>query len=173
MIFTSFTGLAAYRMHSPKWAVAPTSGAGAAMHGGRLNRPGIAALYLSLDTETAIREYQQLSSLVPPGTLVSYQLTLNDVVDFSAGYDSKRWPALWESFYCDWRELWFNQRIEPPTWVLGDQVIAAGGKGILFRSSLPSHGLNLVLYPDTLESYDNLSVFDPSGTLPKNYASWQ
>jgi hypothetical protein len=30
-----------YRMHTPRWAVMPTSGAGAAKHGGRFNRPGV------------------------------------------------------------------------------------------------------------------------------------
>lgn len=49
MILTNLNSTTAYRMHMPKWAVAPTSGAGAASYGGRLNRPGIEALYLSLD----------------------------------------------------------------------------------------------------------------------------
>ena len=58
-----------YRMHVPRWAVAPTSGAGAGKHGGRVNRSGLDALYLAMETETAIREYQQVSTLLPPGTL--------------------------------------------------------------------------------------------------------
>ncbi|WP_371860360.1 hypothetical protein [Sulfuriferula plumbiphila] len=37
-------------MHAPKWAVAPTSGAGAAKHGGRVNRPGVGTL-LALEAE--------------------------------------------------------------------------------------------------------------------------
>ena len=49
----------AYRMHVPKWATAPTSGAGAAAFGGRVNRPGTPALYLALEPATAIGEYQQ------------------------------------------------------------------------------------------------------------------
>ena len=51
----------AYRMHSPMWATMPTSGAGAATAGGRANRIGVPALYLALDAETAIAEYQQLA----------------------------------------------------------------------------------------------------------------
>lgn len=47
MIFTALDTVA-YRVHDPKWAYAPTSGAGAGSHGGRANRPGISALYLSL-----------------------------------------------------------------------------------------------------------------------------
>ncbi|MCX7180339.1 MAG: RES domain-containing protein, partial [Proteobacteria bacterium] len=53
-----------------KCAVTPTSGAGAAKHGGRVNRPGVAAIYLALGIETTIKEYPQVSPLLPPGTLV-------------------------------------------------------------------------------------------------------
>lgn len=34
MILTRLDALTAYRMHTPKWAVAPTSRAGTAQHGG-------------------------------------------------------------------------------------------------------------------------------------------
>jgi RES domain-containing protein len=44
----------AYRVHTPRWAHAPLSGAGTASHGGRANRPGVPALYLSLELETAL-----------------------------------------------------------------------------------------------------------------------
>jgi nucleotide-binding universal stress UspA family protein len=32
-------------------------------------------------------------------------------------------------------DLWFNKRIEPPSWVLADEVIAVGAAGLLFRST--------------------------------------
>jgi hypothetical protein len=108
-------------MHTPRWATAPTGGAGAAAHGGRANRPGTPALYLALEPETAVREYQQLSPLMPPGTLVSYSVRLAPLVDFRAGYDSSRWSDLWEEFHFYWRELWFDRRVEPPSWVLADE----------------------------------------------------
>lgn len=148
------------------------SGAGAAKHGGRANRPGVEALYLALDTETAVREYQQVSSLLPPGTLTSYQLTVEPVADFTAGYDASVWPPIWEDFYCDWRELWFNQRIEPPSWIVGDMVIAAGGKGILFPSQARVGGTNLVLFVNALTATDSLQVYDPGRSLPQNQDSW-
>ena len=34
MILTELGPVTAYRMHTPRWATAPTSGAGAAAHGG-------------------------------------------------------------------------------------------------------------------------------------------
>jgi RES domain-containing protein len=159
-------------MHVPKWAVAPTSGAGAAKHGGRVNRPGVEALYLAMDVDTAVREYQQVSTLLPPGTLTSYQLTVTSVVDFTQGYSASAWDGIWEDFYCDWRELWFNQRVEPPSWAVGELVIASGSKGILFPSRLSPSGTNLVLFTQTLVAPDSLEVFDPGKTLPQTQASW-
>ena len=173
MILAELGPVTAYRMHAPKWATAPTSGAGAAAHGGRANRPGTSAIYLSLEAQTAVREYQQLSPLMPPGTLVSYTLRLAPVVDFRAGYDPGRWSSLWEEFYCDWRELWFGQRVEPPSWVLADEALAAGAKGMLFASKVAPGGANLVVYNDALAAPDTLQVYDPAGALPKNQDSWR
>ena len=113
-----------------------------------------------------------MSSLLPPGTLTSYQLTVEPVADFTAGYDASVWPPIWEDFYCDWRELWFNQRIEPPSWIVGDTVIAAGGKGILFPSQANAGGSNLVLFVNALTATDSLQVYDPGRSLPQNQNSW-
>ena len=173
MILTEWGPAAAYRMLSPKWATSPMSGAGAALQGGRANRRGMPALYLALETQTAIREYQQASSLLPPGTLVSYAVRLSRVADFSAGYSSRDWDPLWEDFVCDWRELWFNHHIEPPSWVVADQAVAAGAQGILFRSQVAPPGLNLVVYTETLTKDDDLSVYDPQGELPRTQDSWR
>ena len=63
--------------------------------------------------------------------------------------------------------------MEPPSWVLGDEGVAAGGKGILFRSRLTQGGRNLVVFNDTLGSDDLLAAYDPSGALPKNQESWR
>lgn len=173
MILTELGPVTAYRMHAPRWATAPTSGAGAATHGGRVNRPGTPALYLALEPETALHEYQQLSPLMPPGTLVSYTVRLAPVVDFRGGHDSTLWSDLWEDFHCDWRELWFNQRVEPPSWVMADEALAAGAKGILFMSRLSPGGTNLVVFNDMLAKDDTLQVYDPTGALPKNQDSWR
>jgi hypothetical protein len=42
-------------------------------------------LYLSLETATALAEYQQLAPLLPPGVIVAYQVKLEQVVDFRDG----------------------------------------------------------------------------------------
>ena len=104
---------------------------------------------------------------------MSYTVQIASVVDFRAGYDAEQWAELWEEFHCDWRELWFNQRVEPPSWVLADEVRVAGAKGILFASKVAPGGLNLVVYNDMLAANDTLQVYDPSGALPKNQDSWR
>lgn len=172
MILTELEKLTAYRMHTPRWASTPLSGEGAAIHGGRANRPGISALYLSLELETAVKEYQQLSPLLPPGTLVAYEVTVEPIVDFRGGYAAQSWSPLWELFLGDWRAQWFDQRIEPPSWVLGDEAIEQGAKGILFESSVVPGGHNLVLYTAELGEDDSINPYDPSGALPKNQDSW-
>lgn len=98
---------------------------------------------------------------------------LAPVVDFRAGYDAARWHDLWEEFVCDWRELWFNQRVEPPSWVLADEALAAGATGILFASTLAAGGTNLVVFNGQLTADDMLQVYDPAGSLPKNQDSWR
>ena len=169
MIFSSLQTIV-YRVHQPKWSFAPTSGAGAGTHGGRANRPGVNALYLSEKLETALAEYQQLSPLMQPGLMVSYNLSIDCLVDFRSGYASA-WDPLWQDFYCDWRDMYFNKGIEPPSWVIGDQVIAAGAKGILFKSAITG-GTNLVIYTDTLTGVNSIDVYDPSNDLPKDQSSW-
>lgn len=173
MILDDLGVVTAYRLHVPKWASEPTSGAGAALHGGRANRPGTPALYLSLDTETAIREYQQVSTLLPPGTLVSYRLHASPIVDFRAGFDSQDWAPLWEEFHCDWRALWFGEHVEPPSWALADEAMAAGAKGIAFSSATSPGGTNLVLYVGALTVGDTLQAVDPDHALPRNQDSWR
>lgn len=170
MILTTLETVA-YRVHDPKWAYAPTSGAGAGTHGGRANRPGVNALYLSLELETALKEYKQLDTLLPPALMVSYCLKAAPVVDFRGGFTNE-WDPLWQDFYCNWRRMRFYEDIEPPTWVIGDQVLAAGAKGILFRSAIAG-GTNLALYTDALAGTDSITVYDPAHALPKNQDSWK
>jgi hypothetical protein len=68
---------------------------------------------------------------------------------------------MWEDFYRDWRACWFNQRIEPPSWIIGDEAIEDGGKRVLFRSRLSPDGVDLVLYVDDPGSSDQIAVYDP------------
>jgi len=164
----------AFRMHSPRWAFQPLSGAGAGKSGGRLNRIGIDALYLALDHDTAIAEYQQGDPLVRPGLLVSYRVTLHALVDFSRGYDPANWDPIWQDLSCQWKKLAFYDEVEPPSWAIADIVRdAVGATGILYPSVRRPGGINLVVYPDRLTPDDRLVVHDPHRDLPTDPSSWQ
>lgn len=67
--------------------LARTVGAGATVDGGRFNRPGVEALYLSRSVQTALEELRKGASIVSSATLVAYKITLADVADLSLGFD--------------------------------------------------------------------------------------
>lgn len=161
-----------HRYLTPKWAYLPTSGAGAAIDGGRFNRPGIEALYLSRSAQTALEEYRQGASIVPPATLAAYEVTLEDIVDLSEGFDPDIWDQAWAQWHCAWREIARIDRKVPPSWVLADKVIEAGKRGILFPSLRHAGGTNLVVFPANLLDGDKVNVHDPDHRLPRNQASW-
>ncbi|MBI0477267.1 RES protein [Arthrobacter sp. TPD3018] len=161
-----------YRCLTPKWAYLPLSGAGAAGAGGRFNRPGVEALYLSAEPETALAEYKQGSSLPRPATLAAYELDLHDVVDLSAGYDSDYWTPHWADWDCDWRWIARVEHKVPPSWKLGDEAIRSGTAGLLFPSTHQPGGTSLVIFSANLTAADRLAVHDPDAMLPRDQRSW-
>lgn len=161
-----------YRYLTPKWAFVPLSGAGAASDGGRFNRAGVEALYLSLAPQTALEEYRQDLSLVPPATLASYVASIENVVDLSGGYDPDEWTSDWAAWDCPWRKIARIDRKTPPSWILADTVILDGHKGILFPSLRHPGGTNLVLFHSNFTAADQLQVHDPDDRLPKDQSSW-
>lgn len=161
-----------HRYLTPKWAYLPTSGAGAASDGGRFNRPGVEALYLSRSPATALEEYRRGSSIAPPATLAAYHVTLHDVADLSGGFDPAAWSADWAQWDCDWRRIARIDRKVPPSWKLGDQVIADGCRGLLFPSLMDAGGVNLVVFNANLTASDSVKVHDPDGRLPRDQSSW-
>ena len=161
-----------YRYLTPKWAYLPLSGAGAASTGGRFNRPGVEALYLSAEPDTALAEYKQGSSLPRPATLAAYELDLGDVIDLSSGYDPDHWAAPWVDWNCDWRWIARVEHKVPPSWQLGDEAISSGATGLLFPSTHSAGGINLAVFNANLTAGDRLAVHDPDDMLPKDQRSW-
>lgn len=163
-----------FRILTPKWSHRPTSGAGAAQTGGRFNRPGFEALYVSVSLQTAFAEYQQRSSTLPvPGTMVAYRVVAGNVVNFSDGYDDGEWPRGWAEADCDWK--WIN-RIEgrvPPTWLIDDDLIEKGYHGLLYPSARDATGTNLVLFLVNLDDACSIEVHDPDDDLPTDQSSWR
>jgi RES domain-containing protein len=170
----------AYRAHNPRWAYLPTSGEGAARHGGRFNRRGVPALYLSLDLTTAWLEAQQgLPFKAQPMTLVAYRVCCRRVADVSgpdilaaAGVD----PA---DLACAWEDL-AGRGAEPPSWRLADALIAAGFQGAIVPSFAPApnpgpdaaQSRNLVLWRWSPEPPCAVQVIDDLGRLPRDDRGW-
>ena len=173
MILSSLDTAELFRAHTPRWSYAPLSGTGAAAQGGRFNRKGIEALYLTLEAATALAEYQQVSPLLEPCLITSYIASVGRLVDLRQFDGSDVWDPLWTDWDTDWRNFVFNLHIEPPTWVLGDLVREAGHAGILFPSLANMGGTNIVLYQDVFEKGDTITVHDPQHNLPNDQSSWK
>lgn len=169
MIPSTVLGLSAaavcYRVMSPVHAGTPLSGVGAARQGGRFNRPGQEALYLSTTETTALAEYKQDNPWLPPGTICTYLIRRLRVADLSHGFDPATCPPLWADFAVDWRAEWFGNSTEPPTWYMSDDVVSEGLDGILFPSQAHPEGTNLVIYQSATRPADQLQVYDPKGAL--------
>lgn len=161
-----------FRCHAPRWASQPLSGMGAATRGGRFNRAGLEGLYLSTDIDTALAEYRQDNPFLPPGTFCQYAVGGFRVADITRGFDPVHWSSLWSDHACDWRELLFNQHIQPPTWDMADLAREAGCEGVLFPSVARPGGVNLVVFESSLKPAEQLRVLDPSGALPRDQSSW-
>ena len=153
-----------YRFHRPKWASMPASGAGAAATGGRFNRPGTAALYLAADPLTALAEFGQGTTIVPPGTLVAYQIDIDQVAELAV--------TQYADAGCDWKYLSRIVGRDPPSWRIADGLLAKGRRGLLYPSIRHAGGLNLVLFLANLDANDRIAPHDPQATLPRDQSSW-
>ncbi len=175
MILTSIGPDAPFhRAFTPRWAHAPESGAGAALAGGRFNRPGVVARYLAATPETALAEYQGESPLLSPATLVTFLVTAKNVVDFSGGYEPAHWTPIWAEAHGNWKGMAFLEGVEPPSWVIGDIVRDAGRPGILYRSARHAGGICLVLFSDIQMTSGFIArAHDPAKALPRDDLSWK
>jgi len=162
-------GTPLFRAHNPRYSSQPLSGAGAASAGGRFNRPGTAALYLSIEEATSAAEYRQDNDLTEPYLLIAYVSSLPHLVDLRLL--NEEWDPLWNDWDCDWRSL-FVEGTEPPSWNLADAVLEAGDVGLIFPSIAMPDGLNVVLFTDRLQP-GWLAPYDPNGLLPRDQSSWQ
>lgn len=169
-----FQGVA-FRAHDPRWSFKPLSGDGAALYGGRYNRIGLPALYLALDAITAVREVTQgLARKFDPCVLCSYDVDCEPIADLrnTAGRSHHRVEI------GEMRCAWFLEAAagrDPASWEIADRLLVAGFAGLLVPSFAPgategAHNLVLWKWGTTLPT--RVTVFDPSGKLPKDQLSW-
>lgn len=165
----------AYRAHDPRWSFKPLSGAGAALYGGRYNRKGVPALYLALDAVTAVREITQgLARKFDPCVLCSYDFDCAPLADWRTDDDRIRHQVKLSDMRCAWF-LESTVGATPASWRMADRLIAEGYVGLLTLSFPPGatkDAHNLVLWKWGTELPTKVSVYDPSGKLPKDQLSW-
>jgi len=165
-----------YRAHDPRWSFAPLSGEGAAIHGGRFNPKGVPALYLALTITTAVKEINQgFAHKIEPCVICSYDVDCDDIVDLRTEDDRKTGGASLADLACAWFSN-ISQGSEPPSWRISRKLLDAGKAGILVPSFAPgatSADQNLVLWKWGKSRPHRVSVYDPSGRLPKDQLSWK
>lgn len=165
-----------WRAHHPRWSFDPASGEGAAFYGGRFNRKGVAALYTSLQRETAWLEAQQAFPFkAQPMTLCCYEVDCEDVLDLrdvTKCHEAKINP---DSLDCAWEELVSTGR-EPPSWSLASRLIGEGYAGILvpsFAAGRTSQDFNAVFWQWSDSPPHQVKVIDDYGRLPRDDKSWR
>lgn len=170
-----FTGTV-YRAHNPRWSFAPASGAGAAKHGGRFNRPGIEALYTSTSYELAVTEaHQGLPFKLQPLTIVAYTVDHESILDLSSKPACTAAGVCFDDLACAWELIAFEAET-PPSWALAERLIAQSVGGILvpsFAVGAPSLGVNIVFWDWQPDPPRQVRVVDDEHRLPATDLSWR
>ena len=160
----------AYRAHDPRWSFAPTSGKGAAITGGRFNAIGQEALYLSLESVTALAEATQgFANRMLPLTLCEYDVDCADVVDLTDAEARKVLHVSEADIACAWLSYQHKNKIAPSQQV-AQALMAKGVAGALIPSFVPgihAGATNLVLWKWGNALPHQIEVYDPENRLPK------
>lgn len=166
----------AFRAHDPRWSWTPLSGRGAALRGGRFNRRGQEALYLSLSPMTAILEASGgFAHRLEPLLLCTYAVDCKDIVDLRTEADCAAQEIASDDFACAWASDLRAGR-EPASHRVVRGLLGRGAAGMLVRSfahGAGPHDHNLVLWRWGQALPHRVTVHDPSGRLPKNQLSWR
>jgi RES domain-containing protein len=152
-----------FRVLTPRWA----------HQGGRYNRPGAPALYMSRDLETAWAEYQQTGALVRPGTVVAYEVAAVGIADLADPEVLADLGGTEADLLALWRDIARVEGRDPPTWMLADRLRGDGCNGLLAPSAARPGGVNLVLWRWGETGPVRVVHQDPGHDLPRDQASWR
>lgn len=165
-----------YRAHHPRWAFAPNSGQGAALHGGRFNPKGMEALYTARRLETAWLEAQQAFPFkAQPMTVCAYEVDCAGMIDLTGPAERSRVGIAEADLACAWEDM-ASRGATPPTWSLSQRLHAAGSSGVLVRSYAAGAGprdVNAVFWRWTDAPPHRVRAVDDADRLPKDDASWR
>ncbi len=164
-----------FRAHDPNWAWSPLSGAGAALKGRRFNWPKLETLYLSLSFVTVFREVSAgFAHRLTPYLLVSYDVDCDNIADLRTAEDRAALGVDLADLACAWGTALIEGR-EPESWAVVRRLIAAGQAGTLvpsFANGATEEDQNLVLWRWGPDLPHKVTVYDPTGKLPKNQLCW-
>jgi RES domain-containing protein len=118
---------------------------------GRFNRPGLPALYSSLEPQTALAEYHRADE-PRPCVFVAIRIEAFRIIDLTTpvagvGRDWDDWKRDdWEATRDDFEAG--NMSADCAGWRCGDAAVKGNCTGILFPSRFMVGGRNLVLFTD-------------------------
>jgi len=165
-----------YRAHDSRWSFKPTSGDGAAIRGARFNPQGVPALYLGSSILTAIKEANQgFAHRIDPCVLCSYEVDCRDIADLTTEQGRAEFAVTFDEMACAWATA-LADGDRPASWSIYDRLKAQGIAGVLVPSFAPgadAEDQNLVLWKWGPDLPYRVTVFDPSGRLPKDQLSWR
>lgn len=136
------------RAAKPYWTYAPSSGEGAARHGGRFNPVGMPALYASFGFETAAREVR-FSVTADPYTFYFLDVDCRPIADLTSASVRDALGVAFADLACPNWESEMHKGIEPASHALARRLIALGYAGIIvpsFARGAQDGDRNLVLW---------------------------
>ena len=154
------------------------SGEGAGYYGGRWNPPGVKAVYLSLDPDTAIKEsYCQfaafgfLNSTIRPRVIAGARLRLRQLLDLTDARARRRLGfRLDELTGEDWHAIQMAGE-ESWTQAIGRGCRWVGFEGLIAPSARLRRGKNVVVFPDKLDASSTIDVMARED-LPPHPSDW-
>lgn len=134
------------------------------------------ARYLCLSILTAIKETNQgFAHRIDPCVLCSYEVDCEDIADLTTEQGRGEFSVTIDEMACVWATALADGH-RPASWSIYDRLKAQGIAGVLvpsFAHGADAEDQNLVLWKWGPDLPHGVTVFDPSGRLPKDQLSWR